>query len=243
MSNYLVEILQRKRLEVENLPMPKSFKEVLQQDGLSIIAEIKRKSPSKGVFKGLMDPVEQAKKYIAGGAQAISVLTDETGFGGSLQDLKRVVEAFPNVPVLRKDFIIDLRQLYETARSGAHAVLLIVAALGEELPAFLQAAKEYGLEALVEVHDLEELKMAQNAGAEIIGVNNRNLSSFEISLETAEKIAPHFAEGVVRIAESGIKNTEDAARMRKAGYHAVLVGEALVLSEHPQSLIEEMRRC
>ncbi|SRR5581483_2349078 len=241
MSNFLAEILKRKQREVESLVSPVRFEEALKKEGLSVIAEIKRKSPSKGVLNSAIDPVELAKKYVAGGASAISVLTDEEGFGGKLEDLKAVIAACPGIPVLRKDFIIDLKQLDETARAGAHAVLLIVAALGEKLSEFIQAAKNYGLETLVEVHDLDELKLAQKAGSAIIGVNNRNLSTFKVSLETAKNLSSHFLPHVIKVAESGIENQEDAAVMRKAGYDAVLVGESLVKSLHPEALIEEMR--
>jgi indole-3-glycerol phosphate synthase len=240
MSDVLKEILERKKREVEGLPLPRGFAESLQQDRLAVIAEIKRKSPSKGILNASLDPVELARKYVAGGASALSVLTDE-GFGGTLHDLRAVIAACPGIPILRKDFIIDVRQINETARAGAHAVLLIVAALKERLPEFIKIVHSYGLEALVEVHDLNELHVAQAAGATLIGVNNRNLSTFEVSLPIAETLAPHFSSGVTKVAESGIQGASDAARMRKAGYHALLVGEALVKSEDPQGLIRELK--
>jgi indole-3-glycerol phosphate synthase len=241
MSDVLKEILERKKREVEGLPLPRGFAESLHQDRLAVIAEIKRKSPSKGVLNASLDPVELARKYVAGGASALSVLTDEEGFGGTLHDLRAVIAACPGIPVVRKDFIIDVRQINETARAGAHAVLLIVAALKERLPEFIKIVHSYGLEALVEVHDLNELHVAQAAGATLIGVNNRNLSTFEVSLSTAETLAPHFSPGVIKVAESGIQGPSVAARMRKAGYHALLVGEALVKSEDPQRLIQELK--
>lgn len=241
MTDYLTEILSRKEKEVQTLVQPVTFKEALSQPSLAVIAEIKRKSPSKGVLNAEIDPLALAKKYVAGGAAAISVLTDEVGFGGSLDDLKAVVAACPATPVLRKDFIIDERQLYETARSGAHAVLLIAAALKERLAKFIHLANRYGLETLVEVHTLDELRLAQAAGAEIIGVNSRSLATFEVSLKTAEMLASHFAPHTVKVAESGIGNAEDAARMRKVGFDAVLVGEALVRAKDPEKLIQEMR--
>ena len=144
MADFLTEILERKKREAALLPQPVSFRQALTQEGLSVIAEIKRKSPSKGVLNAGLDPVQLAMKYAAGGASAISVLTDE-GFGGTLKDLRAVIEAVPGIPVLRKDFIVDLRQIYETARTGAHAVLLIAAALKERLPEFIRAVKDYGL--------------------------------------------------------------------------------------------------
>lgn len=238
MPNYLHEILERKKQEISTLPTPIRFKEALQADGLSVIAEIKRKSPSKGFLNESLDPAELAKCYVAGGAAAISVLTDEAGFGGTLKDLRAVIEACPGTPVLRKDFIIDIKQLDETARAGAHAVLLIAAALKERLPEFVREAKKYGLETLVEVHDADELALAEASGAEIIGVNNRSLETFAISLDTAIKLKPR---SVVAVAESGIENAEHAALMRRAGYDAVLVGEALVKAANPEKLILEMR--
>lgn len=241
MSNYLTEILEQKKLEVAGLPHPVRFKEALVQDQLAVIAEIKRKSPSKGILNSSLDPVQLARQYVSGGAAAISVLTDKDGFGGSLQDLQAVVEACPGIPVLRKDFIVDIKQLYETARTGAHAVLLIANVLQDRLAEFIAEAKKYGLETLVEVHDIYELHLAQNAGAEIIGVNNRNLSTFAVSLDTSISLAPHFSTSIIKVAESGIENKEHAARMRCAGYDAVLVGEALVKAQDPKTLIQELR--
>jgi indole-3-glycerol phosphate synthase len=241
MSNYLIEILKNKQQEVLKLPAPIRFKQILQKEGLSVIAEIKRKSPSKGMLNSSIDPALLAKQYVAGGAAAISVLTDEKYFGGSLHDLRAVIDACPGTPVLRKDFIIDPKQLYETARIGAHAVLLITAALKDLLPEFIRIAKNYGLETLVEVHDIHELHLAHVAGAEIIGVNNRNLSTFDVSLETAIRLAPYCSKEVVKVAESGILNGGDASQMAKAGYDAILVGEVLVKADNPRSLIEELR--
>lgn len=241
MSNYLSKIIQRKRVEIAELPHPISFKEQLKQNQLAVIAEIKRKSPAKGELNLALDPVQLAKQYAAGKAAAISVLTDSTSFGGSLRDLQAVVEACPGTAILRKDFIIDVKQLYETARTGAHAVLLIANVLKERLPEFVQMAKRFGLETLVEVHDIDELQLAQTSGADVIGVNNRNLSTFVVSLETSLSLAPHFSPAIVKVAESGIESVEHAALMRRAGYDAILVGEALVTASDPKQLIEEMR--
>ncbi len=240
MSNYLCVIIESKKQEVLKLPPPATLKQALKQKGLSVIAEIKRKSPSKGTLNASINPARLAQKYVKGGAAAISVLTDEKFFGGSLHDLKAVIEACPGIPVLRKEFIIDPKQLYETARAGAHAVLLIAAALQHRLPEFVRIAKDYGLETLVEVHDAHELDLAQIAGAEIIGVNNRNLTTFDVSLETSIALSSRFSPGVVKVAESGIFNATDAARMRQAGYDAVLVGESLVKASDPTALIEEL---
>jgi indole-3-glycerol phosphate synthase len=242
-SNFLEEIIHRKKREVERLPHPVTFKDALKKPGLSVIAEVKRKSPSKGILSPSVDPVALARKYVAGGASAISVLTDEEGFGGTLQDLRAVVEACPGTPVLRKDFIIDIRQIYETARTGAHAVLLIASLLGDRLSQFIKIVGSYGMQALVEVHDIDELYLADIAEASIIGVNNRNLCTFEVSLNTAGLLAPHFSENIVRVAESGIENGKHAAMMQRAGYDAILVGEALIKAEHPEALIKEFKAC
>lgn len=241
MIDYLMTILNSKQQEILTLPPPVRFKQALQSSHLSVIAEIKRKSPSKGIFNLSIDPVRLAKEYVAGGAAAISVLTDETHFGGSLHDLKAIIEACPGIPVLRKDFIIDAKQIYQTARAGAHAVLLIAAVLNDRLPEFVRIAKNYGLEALVEVHDVHELNLAHIAGAEIIGVNNRNLSTFEVSLETSIELASHFSPSIIKVTESGILNVSDASQMRKAGYDAILVGELLVKADNPRTLIEELK--
>lgn len=243
MSNYLSEILERKKREVAALPSPISLKEALLRERLTIIAEIKRKSPSKGLLNPILDPVLLAKQYVAGGAAAISVVTDTVGFGGSLKDLRNVVEACPGIPVLRKDFIFDIRQLDETARTGAHAVLLIAKILGVRLEQLIQAAKQFGLETLVEVHDKEELRLAQDVGAEMIGVNNRNLSTFVVSLETSLSLASCFSSSVVKVSESGVENCQQAKTLKSAGYHAILVGEALVKSQCPQRLIQELKKC
>ncbi len=243
MSNYLSEIVERKKLEVEMLPQPTTFKSTLRQKKLAVIAEVKRKSPSKGILNDILDPVLLAKEYVEGGAAAISVLTDAVGFGGSLEDLQKIVEACPGIPVLRKDFIVDIKQLYETARGGAHAVLLIANILQDRLTHFIQVAKQLGLETLVEVHDVDELRLAHASGAEIIGVNNRNLTTFEVSLETSMSLAPHFSPEILKVSESGIGNKEHALMMRQSGYDAILVGEALVKAKDPKQLIREFAIC
>jgi len=241
MFDYLMEILNSKQQEILTLPSPIRFKQALQNSGLSVIAEIKRKSPSKGVLNSSMDPVLLAKEFVAGGAAAISVVTDEKHFGGSLHDLKAIIEACPGIPVLRKDFIIDVKQIYQTARSGAHAILLIAAVLNDRLPEFVRIAKNYGLETLVEVHDVHELNLAHIADAEIIGVNNRNLTTFEVSLDTSIELASHFSPSIIKVTESGILDVSHASQMRKAGYDAILVGELLVKADNPRTLIEELK--
>lgn len=241
MSDFLTQIIQRKEKEVQTLAKPRRLQDVLKQNGLAVIAEIKRRSPSKGVLKKDVDAATFAKLYEEAGAAAISVLTDHAGFGGCIQDLKDVVAACPQTPVLRKDFILDHKQLYETARAGAHAVLLIAAVLQERLGEFIQVARELGLETLVEVHNLSELELAHRFSAPIIGVNNRNLATFQTTLSTAVNLAEHFASSVIKVAESGITGPQDAALMRRAGYDAILVGEALMLSSNPQKCIEELK--
>lgn len=209
----------------------------LPRGSLTVIAEIKRRSPSKGQIGVIKDPGALSRVYHEGGASAISVLTDLEGFGGTIEDLKKVVAVqnkfkseYPGpCPVLRKDFVIDEIQIAEATSAGASAVLLIVAALGKEkTKELLDATHAFGLDALVEVHDEDELQVAIEAGAEIIGVNNRNLRDFNVSLETSFKLAPMIPEGVVKIAESGIEDCLDAWKLRDAGFNAILVGETLV---------------
>lgn len=204
---------------------------------LAVIGEIKRRSPSKGLISDIKDPALLSRHYNEAGAAAISVLTDGPGFGGCMADLEAVVKEqarkkgqFPGPSVvLRKEFIIDPVQIAEAAVAGAHAVLLIVAALGEARTGELLAeTHRLGLDAIVEVHDEPELAAAVAVGAEIIGVNNRDLRTFEVSLETAERLRAGIPEGVVAVAESGIEECLDAWRVRDMGYSAVLVGEALV---------------
>lgn len=204
---------------------------------LTVIAEIKRRSPSKGEIADIKDPGLVSRVYHEGGAGAISVLTDLEGFGGTMDDLRTVVKTqarfkqnYPGpCPVLRKDFVIDEIQIAEAAASGASAVLLIVAALGKDrTKELLDAAHAFGLDALVEVHDEQEVQIALDVGAEIIGINNRNLRTFEVSLENSFKLGSLIPESKVKIAESGIEECLDVWKLRDAGFSAVLVGEALV---------------
>lgn len=222
-------------------PPPPSFAGALAAPGMSVIAEVKRRSPSRGDLAPDLDPAIQAGRYAAGGAAAISVLTEPEFFGGSAGDLTTVVRK-TGIPVLRKDFILDESQIWEARSWGASAVLLIVAALDDaQLTDLIGSAAEVGLDALVEVHDTEEARRAVDAGAEIVGVNNRDLRDFSVDLATAEKVAPLLADVEVTVAESGIFVGADAKRMAAAGYDAVLVGEALVKAEDPAALIEELR--
>jgi indole-3-glycerol phosphate synthase len=203
----------------------------MRRPGLSVIAEIKRASPSKGRFPVEIDAAALAAEYVAGGADAISVLTDEPFFAGSLADLEAVSRAAPTVPVLRKDFILDPYQVLEARAHGACAVLLIVAALEQSLlERLLASTGEWGLEALVEVHDEEELDRALSAGAALIGINNRDLRTFDVDLGVAERLPALASPGAVTVGESGIFTADDAARMARAGLDGILVGESLVLA-------------
>ncbi len=198
---------------------------------ISIIAEFKRASPSKGIINDGRDPAETTLAYKNGGAAAISVLTEEDFFKGSLADLKAVRKAV-DLPILRKDFVIDEFQIYESA--GADAVLLIVAALGkDELRRFQSLADSFGLDAIVEVHDLDELEIAGSIGASIIGVNNRNLRTFDVSLNVSRELIKRRPDGALMIAESGISTREEVLELSELGYDGFLIGEALMRSGDP----------
>lgn len=201
----------------------------------AVIAEIKRASPSKGVLLEDFDPVRIATTYRQGGAAALSVLTDVSFFQGNLDHLRQAREA-SDLPVLRKDFTIDPYHVVEAAAHGADAILLIVAILSEqEIRQYRELAARFGMASLVEVHDERELEIAVAAGASIIGVNNRNLRTFEVNLDTSVRLAGKFPAGVVKVSESGIHSAADVARLRDAGYQAFLVGEHLMKSGDPAS--------
>jgi indole-3-glycerol phosphate synthase len=199
----------------------------------SVIAELKKASPSKGLIRPSFDPVELARELEAAGAAALSVLTDEEFFQGSLENLRRA-SASVSIPCLRKDFIVDEFQLIEARANSADAVLLIVAALSQaELERLARGARSHGLDVLCEVHDGDELRRALDAGCDLIGVNTRDLRTFKVDLQTAFDLATLFPSGVVRVAESGIHSAVDIARLRVAGYQAFLVGESLMRAERP----------
>lgn len=265
MHDYLLEILNNKKREIaalktrianepksmtarfldgETLPAHKSFKEALKSSPVSVIAEVKRKSPSKGNLAVIRDPVELAKQYVLGGASAISVLTDSYGFKGSIEDLHQIANAIKetDVTVLQKDFILDEAQIAQAAAHGANAVLLIVAALGDKTETLLNYCKTLGIDALVEIHDRHELDYAVSIGAEIIGVNNRNLSTFEIDIENAARLKPLIPEHIIAVAESGISSATIAQRYAKLGYNALLIGETLVKSDDPKQFINDIRQ-
>ena len=199
-------------------------------DALGLIAEVKKASPSAGVIAADFDPVEIARRYEAAGAHAVSVLTDEQFFQGSLAYLSRIREAI-GLPILRKDFILHEVQIHEAAVAGADAVLLIVAALEQEqLEALHREAELCQLDALVEVHTREELDRALEADARFIGINNRNLATFQVNLATTEELSEDVPDGIVLVSESGLKTREDAQRVLGSGCNAILVGESLMRS-------------
>jgi indole-3-glycerol phosphate synthase len=209
--------------------------------GLAVIAEIKRASPSKGVLSENLDPAALAAAYEGGGAAALSVLTDEEFFRGSREDLV-AARAATDVPVLRKDFTVGPADVFDTRCMGADAVLLIAAALSPgELTELVALAVTVGLDPLVEVHDEAEAEAALGAGATLVGVNQRDLFTFEVDPARAERVARALPAGVTRVAESGIRSGDDARRLADAGFDAVLVGEALVLSADPASAVRWLR--
>jgi indole-3-glycerol phosphate synthase len=206
----------------------------------AVIAEIKKASPSKGVLAAEFDPAAIARLYEQGGAAALSILTDEKHFQGCLGDLE-LARGSVQLPVLRKDFTIDPYHVNQAAAYGADAILLIAAILTElQMRDFRELADHYHMAALVEVHDEEELKPALASGARIIGVNNRNLHTFEVSLETSIRLADKIPAGVVRVAESGIRSSADVERLRLAGYQAFLVGEHLMKSGDPVAALRAL---
>lgn len=208
---------------------------------LAVVAEVKRRSPSKGDLVPDLDPDTTARAYEAGGAACLSVLTDEAWFGGSPDDL-RAARAAVALPVLRKDFTVDPRDVCDARLMGADAVLLIVAALDDaELADFHGLALELGLDVLVEVHDEPELERALAVGASVVGVNQRDLVTFEVDTDRAVRVGAAMPDDVVRVAESGIRGPDDAARLAAAGFHAVLVGESIVTAGDPAASVAALR--
>lgn len=214
---------------------PRGFRRVLgaQGNGIAVIAELKKASPSRGVIRANFEVETLARELEAAGAAALSVLTDAEFFQGSLDNLRRA-SAVVQIPCLRKDFIVDEFQLLEARANSADAILLIVAALSQaELVGLTIQSRDYGLDALCEVHDEEELHRALDAGCNLIGVNNRDLRTFQVSLDTALQLAKHLPKNVVSVAESGIHTGADIARLRAAGYQAFLIGESLMKAASP----------
>ncbi|MBC7631002.1 indole-3-glycerol phosphate synthase TrpC [Aeromicrobium sp.] len=216
-------------------PMP-----AFRGDGVSVIAEVKRASPSKGALAVIKDPAALAADYASGGAAAISVLTEERRFGGTLADL-RAVRASVDVPVLRKDFITSSYQLWEARAAGADMALLIVAALEQmALESLIERARSIGLTPLVEVHDENEVARAVDAGADLIGVNARNLRTLEVDRSTFERLSPLIPDSVVKVAESGVRGPRDVIDYAKRGAHVVLVGETLVRGDDPRASVADL---
>jgi indole-3-glycerol phosphate synthase len=205
-----------------------------------VIAEVKKASPSAGIIAPDFNPLSQAREYARGGAHALSVLTDEPYFQGHLSYLRKIREQV-ELPLLRKDFIVHELQVYESAVAGADAILLIVAALNDEaLHALHETARACQLDVLVEVHDLAEMDRALELGAEIIGINNRNLKSFQVDLATTEELAEEIPSDTVAVSESGIKTAEDVRRVRACGINAVLVGETLMRAKNVPEKMREL---
>jgi len=219
----------------------RDFRRALTANPPSIIGEIKKASPSKGILADQFDPAGIAREYSAGGAAALSVLTDREFFQGSLADLAAARDGV-SLPVLRKDFTLDELHVIEAAAHGADAILLIAALLEESAMRRLrELAAEYNMTALVEVHDAAQLELALGSGAEIVGVNNRNLHTFEVTLETSLQLVEKIPGNVVKVSESGINARTDVARLTAAGFQAFLVGEHLMKSANPAAALKELR--
>ncbi len=231
-----IQLLLPRRAELRRAALARndfrSLEAALQKpDDIALIAEVKKASPSVGVIVEDFEPVQIAENYALAGAEAISVLTDERFFQGHLDYLAQI-RAAVGVPLLRKDFILDEAQIAEASAAGADAILLIVAALtDDELSRFLEVAGSYQLDALVEVHTLRELDRALETDARIIGINNRNLATFEVDLRVTEELSEQVPSGILLVSESGIKTAGDIARVKACGVNAVLIGEALMRAE------------
>ena len=217
----------------------RDFTAAIAQNGIRLIAEIKRRSPSGGEIRGALDVEETARTFERHGAAAISVLTDRTFFGGSLADLV-IVRRVTRLPILRKDFLVDEVQLEESKRAGADAVLLIVAVLGRRTGAFLDRCHALDLDALVEVHDESELHLALCEGARVIGVNNRDLTRFEVDRSNAQRLKSLIPARCIAVAESGIASRSDVIALDEAGFDAFLVGEALMRPRDPGAAIDAL---
>jgi indole-3-glycerol phosphate synthase len=254
MPSYLADILASHRAQARedhrdpdelathaaSLPTPRDFVGALRGIGISCIAEIKRRSPSKGDLAPELQPDLVAKEYVAGGASCLSVLTDEKYFGGSVEDL-RVAREASGLPVLRKDFTVTEADVVDARLMGADAVLLIAAALtDEELARFHSRASALGIAALVEVHNAEEIDRALHAGARLVGVNQRDLRTFTVDEDRGRDLAARIPPAVVAVAESGIRDGDDARRLADAGYDAILVGESLVRAPDRAAALREL---
>jgi indole-3-glycerol phosphate synthase len=237
-----LETLRARAEEVRARAEPRALRRALVAGGrVKIIAEVKRASPSLGTIRADAEPAAIALRYQAGGAAAISVLTEEDRFQGSLEDL-RVVRAAVELPLLRKDFIFDEYQLYEAAEAGADALLLIAAALDDETLARLRSMTEdeLGMDALVEAHTKEEMHRAALCGASLIGVNNRDLRTLHVSLDTSVELIKAAPPAALCVSESGLRAPEDLRRLRALGYRGFLIGETLMRSEHPEDALRDL---
>ncbi|HEX3558707.1 MAG TPA: indole-3-glycerol phosphate synthase TrpC [Pyrinomonadaceae bacterium] len=257
-SNFLSKIVEQKKARVAEAKRLRSHEEVRREalsaragarrhafrealadaEAVNIIAEFKRASPSKGEIRGRASAIETARAYERGGASAVSVLTEEDYFRGSLRDLTEVKESV-RLPVLRKDFMLEEYQVFESAAAGADALLLIVAVLDDATLAHLLALAEdeLGMDALVEVHTAEEMSRASKARARVVGINNRNLHTFEVSLETSVELARCATRDALLVSESGLHNASDIARLRACGFGAFLIGEALMRAARPEEAL------
>ena len=228
--------------QARSAPRPRDFRgAIVDSSGLAVIAELKRRSPSKGDLNASLDPATLAAAYASGGATCLSVLTDAEHFGGSRDDLSEAREAV-SLPVLRKDFTVSPLDVCDTRLMGADAVLLIVAALDDtELGELSRLARELDLSVLIEIHDEAELERALRTDADLIGVNQRDLVTFQVDTERAVRMAPLIPPDVVRVAESGVRSDLDARELAEAGYDAVLVGESLVTADDPTAAVAALR--
>ncbi|NNM59758.1 MAG: indole-3-glycerol phosphate synthase TrpC [Legionellales bacterium] len=224
-------------------PSQKSFKQALRNSELAVIAEIKRRSPSNGPLAPITDPVSLAKTYVSGKASAISILTEDKFFNGHIDDLIQVAQALheTSTPILRKDFIFDEIQIAESIVAGANAILCIVAVLGKQTKNLLDRARSLGIDVLVEVIEQEELEIAVEGGAEIIGINNRNLKTFEVDTQRSMQLITNIPDHIIKVAASGISNPTIAKEYYRAGFDAVLIGEALVKAPSPADFIRACR--
>lgn len=256
-ADLLAEIIAAKRVEVQDRRsrapeaelsraagkrVPRGFRSQLKRPGRAIIAEMKKASPSRGLMRPDYRPAEIAAAYESAGARALSVLTDGPYFQGALEDIREARDACA-LPVLRKDFVIDSYQVVEAAAAGADCVLLIAAALGDEmLRSLLARASDCGLDALVEVHTEQEADRAFDAGATLIGINNRNLSTLMVDLETSLRVGVRLPAGVLKVSESGIRGAADLDRLEAAGFKAFLIGEHFMTADDPGAALRDFQQ-
>lgn len=256
MPDILQEIFTRKRERVDALKLlrplselksqvlplenPNLFLQALQQDRTNIIAEVKRRSPSKGIIRENFDPVSIAKNYTANGAACLSVLTEEDYFDGSLEHLK-AVRAVSDLPIIRKDFIFDEYQIFEAAEAQANCILLIAAMLEPlQFNDLMQTAYDLGLDVLVEIHDESEAEKVLRYEVKLLGVNNRNLRTFEVTLDTSLKLAEQLPKSLTLVSESGLRTRDDLNLLRSAGYHAFLIGEEFMRAEDEGAALRKL---